>query len=393
MGRANSSQWKIRNSWPGWATIKSAFTRKPSTRIAEPAAPPEAAKHLRVLITNLFVSHYSGSENVVQLLAAQLRRAGHAPVLFAPLLGPQAEDLRAQGFEVVDRIDQVTLRPDVIHAQHLTPALIAMTRFREVPVVYTCHSSTYEIEAPMLHPQIRSYVAVDEKCAETCRARGVPDDRLSVILNAVDMQRFQRRPPLPDRPLKALVLAKNRQHLETVRQACSEAGLALDEAGPATSRVIPDLESALGGYDLVFATARMALEAAAVGCAVIVCDGRGFAGMLSSTDLPAWRPMNFGIGILTEPVTVENLHGAIARYDAADAALVTDALRRTADAGLFLERYLELYRRAIAGVAPAADDVALANARWTEELTVTTAPRTWAKIGSELNLEALFPAR
>ena len=30
---------------------------------------------------------------------------------------------------------------------------------------------------------------------------------------------------------------------------------------------------------------RMALEAAAMGCAVIVCDDRGFAGMLSSRNL------------------------------------------------------------------------------------------------------------
>lgn len=346
-----------------------------------------------MLITNLFVSHYSGSENVVQLLASELRKAGHSPVLFAPLLGPQAGELREQGFEVVDRIDQVTEKPDVIHAQHLTPALIAMTRFPTAPVVFTCHSSAFEIEAPMLHPQIRLYVGVDERCAETCRRRGMPEDRLSVILNAVDMDRFRRRQPLPDRPRKALLLAKNHQHLETVRQACAEVGLPLDEAGPATGRFIRNIETVLRDYDLVFATARMALEAAATGCAVVVCDGRGLAGMLTSQNLPAWRRMNLGLGILTEPVTAETLLAAIARYDPTDAALVTDEVRRTASAVFFLDSYLDLYRQALASPAPAPDDVALASARWAEELVVTTAPRKWATIGGELNLQALFPAK
>ena len=47
------------------------------------------------------------------------------------------------------------------------------------------------------------------------------------------------------------------------------------------------LEAVLPRYDIVFATARMALEAAVVGCAVVVVDGRGFAGMLRSENLQA----------------------------------------------------------------------------------------------------------
>ena len=34
-------------------------------------------------------------------------------------------------------------------------------------------------------------------------------------------------------------------------------------------------------HDLVFASARSALEAMATGCAVIVLDGRGFAGLVT----------------------------------------------------------------------------------------------------------------
>ena len=161
-------------------------------------------------------------------------------------------------------------------------------------------------------------------------------------------------------------------------------GLELDEFGHGSGRVVPDIENRLGDYDLVFASARMALEAATAGCAVIVCDDRGFAGMLSSRNLPAWRPMNFGVGILALPETPENLHRAIAEYDAADAATVTDELRRSAGAADYVERYLEVYRRAKERPAPGREEIAAATAQWVEELSVTTADRKWKAVAGEL---------
>ena len=346
---------------------------------------------MHVLITNLYVKYHSGSENVVELLAEGLRRAGHLPTVYAPVLGEQADLMRKRGFRLVDRIEQLTETPDIIHAQHLTPCLAAMTRFPDVPVVYSCHSSFFEVEAPLPHPQIREVVAVDESCAAKCRQRGVPSERLSMILNAVDLDRFQRRSALPKKPARALLLTKNHNRRAVVTAACAEMGLELDEFGHGSGRVVPDIENRLGDYDLVFASARMALEAATAGCAVVVCDDRGFAGMLSSRNLPAWRPMNFGVGILALPETSENLHRAIAQYDAADAATVTDELRRSAGAADYVERYLEVYRRAKERPAPGRDEVAAATAQWVEELTVTTAERKWKAIAGELGLQPSQP--
>ena len=345
---------------------------------------------MRVLITNLFVKSFSGSENVVELLADGLRRAGHQPMVYAPVLGAQAEKMRTRGIRVVDRVSQLTEVPDVIHAQQVTPCLIAMARFPGVPVVYACHASSLEVDAVLPHAQIREVVAVDQSCEAKCRERGVPSDRLSIILNAVDLERFQRRTPLPETPRKALLLTKNQGHLKTVRAACAEAGLELDELGPATNRFVPDIETVLGGYDLVFATARMALEAATTGCSVVVCDERGFAGMLTSPDLAAWRAMNFGVGLLAHPVTPERVQAAIAQYDAADAAAVTDELRRSAGSDGFVQSHLEVYRRAVQRPAPSAEEIALATAHWVEELAVTTAHRKWTSVARELGLGSSF---
>jgi hypothetical protein len=347
---------------------------------------------MRVLITNLFVRGYSGSENVVELLADGLRRAGHEPTIYAPDLGEQADRMRSRGIRILDRIGELTEAPDIIHGQHLSPCLAAMARFPHAPVVFTSHSSFFAIEAPLLHPQIREYVAVDESCAAKSREKGVPEDRLSVILNAVDLARFVRRGALPAKPSKALLLTKNHGHREMVRSACAQIGLELDELGPGTGKVVPDLENRLGEYDLVFATARMALEAAATGCAVIVCDDRGFAGLLTSANLAAWRPLNFGIGILASPVTEEKLLAAIAQYDPADATLVTNFLRPDANPYRFVEAYVQTYRRAIGRPAPNSEDIARATAFWVEELSITTAERTWITVAREFGYCAPKPS-
>jgi hypothetical protein len=350
---------------------------------------------LRILITNLFVANFSGSETVVELLADALRRAGHAPMIFAPTLGPQAERMQAHGHIVVDRLAMLPQRPDVMHLQHITPALMALVAFPDVPAVFTCHSATIEVEAPRLHPQIRRYVAVDDFCRARCVKLDVPEERLSVILNAVDLGRFKARPPLPSKPKAALMLTKTFEQQNLVRKACAKAGLALDELGHATAEMSDQLEKILPRYDIVFATARMALEAAVVGCAVVVADGRGFAGMLRAENLTAWRRLNFGVGVLTAPVTAAALDAAIAAYDAADAAEVCGCLRAEASADDYAAAYLQLYTQAIGEAVVQDSSQAAATAAWLEDLLPSAAPRAWLDVAGEtgLSLEAGFGRR
>jgi hypothetical protein len=350
---------------------------------------------LRVLITNLFVANYTGSETVVELLADALSRAGHAPMIFAPTLGPQAARMQARGHIVVDRLALLPQRPDVMHLQHITPALMAMAAFPDVPAVFSCHSATLEVEAPRPHPQIRQFVAVDDLCFALCAKREIPEERLSVILNAVDLTRFMARPPLPPKPKAALMLTKTWEQQSLVRAACARAGLTLDELGPATRKMTDQIEKVLPRYDIVFATARMALEAAAVGCAVVVADGRGFAGMLRGENLKAWRRLNFGVGVLTAPVTAAALDAAIAAYDAADAADVCERLRAEASADDYAAAYLELYTKATGEGGARDASHAAATAVWLEDLLPSASPRAWLCVARETGLlvEALFGRR
>lgn len=339
---------------------------------------------MRVLITNFVFGTRSGSENVAELLADALRVAGHDVMIFAPTLIDDAHWMLHTGHLVYNDIDQVPYRPDVIHAHHISPCFIAMTRFPDVPVVYTCHSSTFELEAPLVHPQITHYVAVDEACRDKCLSKGIPADRLSVIYNAVDAVRYTSRDPLPDRPRHALLLTKLIGVAEPVRRACAEKDIVLDELGRGTGRFSNELEKELPKYDLVFATARMALEAAFVGCAVIICDARGFAGLLTSHNIVLWRKHNFGVRLLARPTTYDLLQEAIEHYDAKDAANVTNYLRQHSPADKYAAKYEKLYRSAIRTGSPAQSALSAANGQWAQELVVTAEKRLWFRIASEM---------
>jgi hypothetical protein len=92
----------------------------------------------------------------------------------------------------------------------------------------------------------------------------------------------------------------------------------------------------------------MALEALAVGCAVVVVDGRGLAGLVTSSVVDEWRRNNFGLRLLTREPTKEAIVSEIGRYDAHDAALVSGRIREFASLSTYLDRVEAVYRDVLA---------------------------------------------
>jgi hypothetical protein len=82
----------------------------------------------------------------------------------------------------------------------------------------------------------------------------------------------------------------------------------------------------------VFAKARAAIEAMAVGCAVILCDARGAGTLVTSANVEELRHWNFGFRVLTAPLTAAQLQSQIKSYDAADAAAVSAWIRANGSA-------------------------------------------------------------
>ncbi|SEN84573.1 glycosyltransferase [Bradyrhizobium sp. OK095] len=304
---------------------------------------------MRVLVTNCAMRGRSGSEIVTIDLASGLQRRGHEVAVFAPLLGSNAEILRRRGVLVTDRPEDVPWIPDVIHGHHNHVLTSALACFPETPGLFVCHSTAYWFDGPPRLPRVKRLCAVDEACrARLVAETGCPSDDVVLLMNAVDTDLFVPRGRLPERPARALLLTKNTEHIAAVRDAARGSGLVLDEVGSAFGREIDDLHAQLRNYDLVFATARMALEALAVGCAVVVVDGRGLAGLATAATVDAWRVRNFGVSVLTRAVTADAISAEIARYDAADAMKVSERIREVATLSAYLDQVEALHREVAA---------------------------------------------
>lgn len=313
---------------------------------------------LRVLITNHSLARRSGTEVYVRDLALGLLRRGHTPVLYTTRAGEAARRLRDATVPVVEDLGKVSAPPDIIHGQHHAETMTALLHFNETPALFFCHGWLPWEETPPRHPRILRYVAVDDTCRERllCEA-GVPEERTRVILNAVDLARFRPRTPLPPRPRRALLFSNSAYaHAGVVREACARAGITLDVAGG--ERGLEEPEKVLGEYDLVFAKARCALEALAVGASVVLCDAAGAGPLVTSADLARLRRLNFGIRTLRNELRPETLAREISRYDASDAAEVSRRVRACADQEEAVDELVSLYREVVEEFRAAPRDAA-----------------------------------
>ena len=306
---------------------------------------------LRILITNHFLRGRTGSELYVCELAANLLRRGHNPIVYSPQLGHTARELRATTVPVVDNLDAIGSAPDVIHGQHHVETMSALLRFPNTPAVFFCHGWLPWEETPPTHPRILRYVAVDDTCLDRLVSEsGIPEERVSVILNSVDLEQFLPRAPLPAKPARALVFsngAKETTHLGAVREACRRTGLSLDVIGADAGNIAARPQDVLGQYDIVFAKARCALEAMAIGSAVVLCDIKGAGPMVTSSELERLRRLNFGIRTLRDEIDPGVLATQIGRYDANDAATVSQRIRDTAGRGAAIDQIVTVYEEVI----------------------------------------------
>jgi len=305
---------------------------------------------LTILITNIWLSNLAGSEVVVRDIALGLLRRGHRPIVYSPTLGEIAKEVADRGVAVIDDLRALGEPPDIIHANHSIPCGEALIRFPEVPAINVCQAFRVWMEAPVHFPQIGAYVAVDEACRDRLvHTEGIDPSRVLILQNAVDLDRIPSRPAAVNkRPQRAVAFGKAAA-VPQLRAACEQLGIQFDAIGRDVGRTSTVPEQELVQYDLVFASARAALEALCCGCAVIVCDSRGFAGLVTSRNFDSLRRMNFGLRSLTETVTVDRCVQEIGRYDPDDTLMVSERARTDADLSKLLDEFEKLYGEVLNG--------------------------------------------
>jgi hypothetical protein len=309
-----------------------------------------------VLITNIGLCYRSGTEVVVEQLADGLRRRGHRPILFASLLGPLAEAMRGRGHLVSDKPDGLRIRPDIIHAHHTGPAMAALAAHPGVPALFVCHDATSAFDALPKHPRVRRVFAVDERCRARLVEEGADPASVELLPNAVDLSRIPKRCPLPERPKRAVAVTKHSLHLDALRVACAAAGIEFEAYGLGPGRMIEQPEELFAQADIVFATARTALEASAAGAGVVVCDARGCAGFLTRANAQAWLPQNLGAAVLSHPCDTAHVSAAIAAWSREEATAASMLVQKRRALEGTIDRLETIYADMLA--ASPQDDVA-----------------------------------
>lgn len=307
---------------------------------------------MRILITNCTLADRAGTECYVRDLAIELLRRGHQPIAFSTNLGAVAEELRAASVPVVDDLSNLTEQPDVIHGHHHLPTMIALLRFPNTPAVNFCHGFVPWPEHPLKHPNIVRYVAVDDACLDRLIVEhGIPREKTEVILNFVNLNRFKKRTrPLPEHATRALVFsnyANESSLIPNARRACDALGLSLDVVGKHNGTDVPNPEDLLQNYDVVFAKAKSAMEAMAVGCAVVLCDYAGVGPLVSSNNFEELRRLNFGLRALLSPHDPAVFEEQLRLYDRFEAEAVCNKIRACADLDSTVDTLLNLYASVI----------------------------------------------
>ncbi|MEO8074714.1 MAG: glycosyltransferase family 4 protein [Acidobacteriota bacterium] len=301
----------------------------------------------RILFVNATLAGRTGTETALRDLVVGLKAAGQQPMVYSPELGEIAEEIRASGIPVFSQLAHLPEEPDIVHGNHHVETVEALLRFRNARGLFVCHDRRAHISAPPRMGRILRYVAVDYNCLERLTNEyGIPEHLTRVIYNSVDTARFLPRPPLPPHPQRALVFSNYAgpgTQLDTVQDACALLSLPVDVVGSLSGKSSSAPERLVGQYDLVFAKARCALEAMAVGAAVVLCDTPGLGPLVTSAEVAHLRPWNFGARLLRDPLDPAGIVRQVQRYDAADAAAVSQFIRERANLSRALERYLHLY--------------------------------------------------
>lgn len=306
----------------------------------------------RVLLTNHELDHRFGTQLYVRDVALGLARRGHTAVVFSPRLGDVAAELRDAGLAVVDDLERVGPPPDVIHGHHLLETAAAVTRFPGVPAIFICHGWLPWQEEPPRLPRVRRYLAVDARRRErVATALGIPPSEVEILPNFVDLARLPPRAPLPPTPRRALVFSNQSSapgFLPAVRTACRHCGIGdLEVVGLAAGNCAADPGALLAGFDLVFARGRAALEAMAVGAAVVLCDAEGDGPLVTPANVAALRDLNFGFQALVEPHSARRLAAEIRRFDRTAAGAVQGWVREHCRIESTLDRLETIYEELV----------------------------------------------
>ncbi len=305
---------------------------------------------MKILLTNIWLDNYAGTEVYIRDLAFELKRRGHHVEVYSPRLGKVANEIQSRGIHICDDVHQLTQIPDIIHGHQFTPTMDAMAHFRDSPAIYFVHDRTYRGDTPPQSNRVIKFIAVDIICRQKVLLHGINPQLVETMLNWVDTQKFYMKNKLETSPKTALVFSNNAtpdNHYLAIKEACDKANLNLHAIGREFGNMVPNPQDVLVQYDIVFAKGKAAMESMAAGAALIVCDFRGLGGMVVPENFEYYRENNFGMNTMVHKIESNRLADEISKYSVENIKKVSSRIRAEADFQLYVDRLLKNYEKVI----------------------------------------------
>lgn len=250
---------------------------------------------IRVLISNIALDGFAGSELWTLEMALFLNKSGVDVLVYSPTIGVVAKKFAAEGVAVTDRLDDVeSFRPTVAHIHHAgeTGAVLA-----KVPancrVVNMIHGLLPHPEWPMDNADVYAAVSLHAK-AKAAIFSPAAWEEIPLIPNFFNPERFPRRRRVQNG--RALLHSSriSPASLERLRAIMADQGFTLDQIGYG-GQVRDAPEAIIANYEIVFAAGRSAIEAMASGCAVVLWDDGVVGPAINRDNFWFALPTNFSV--------------------------------------------------------------------------------------------------
>jgi hypothetical protein len=255
---------------------------------------------MRILWTNHALDHPAGTEIFTRDLTRELHRRGHEVEILCTRAGVLADELRAQGLRVHTDPRALAGKFDLIHGQHFVETAVALAALPGVPALFFCHGATSGdwIEHPPRHPRVTRWLTTCENLRQhLARLFDHEAPVIGVVVNPVDTGALPDAAPPVWPPRGAVVFHNTRTEespeWEHAERVCRESGMALRGLGAGFGNRTARPWDELAEVDLVFASGRCALEAMAMGRAVVILGPGHSGGLAGPDDYPALAASNF----------------------------------------------------------------------------------------------------
>jgi glycosyltransferase involved in cell wall biosynthesis len=184
--------------------------------------PFDPNRKIKVLISSLFFSNFTGSELYVYELAKNLVKNNCDVTVISNIGGPLTDMAKQNGIKVFphenppgfklgdgvwgfntqdgvvvsekNRLYKVSrVYYDVIHIQHKPVAERIVQLYPDIPKVYSIHSEIISLEDPIKHESIKKYIAIRPEIKDYIVNKfDISDSDVEVVYNPVDPQKFKK---------------------------------------------------------------------------------------------------------------------------------------------------------------------------------------------------------